>query len=100
MSRFYAQKSNKAKGSSRSTEKVTPSPASTSTPPTVPRNCELVRFVLISGAALELKTESIEEVVETWADKCCKAVVGCKRDGTLVAIGVDRIDYMEGISEC
>jgi hypothetical protein len=70
------------------------------TPHTAQTECELVRFVLRSGAALELETASIEEVVETWADKCCKAVTGRKRDGTMVAFEVDRIDYMEGIAEC
>ena len=50
-------------------------------------NC--IRFVLISGNALELV------VTGTWADKCCKAVCGAKPEGTQVAFEIARIDYME-----
>lgn len=62
---------------------------------TEPGECEFIRFILKSGAALELRSDTIEEVVETWADKACKAVCGCKVNGKRAAVPVDNIDYME-----
>ena len=99
---FYSGKTpmrNKVSASSQHNSMEKPSPAVTSEPHSLCPRCEVVRFVLISGAALELTADSIEEVVETWADKCCKAVTGCKVDGTQVAFLMDRIDYMEGVTD-
>lgn len=100
--RFYAPKPNKAKGFKAAPIYTTAKcAASTSSPPLTPSACELVRyirFVLISGAALELDASTLEEVTETWADKCCKAVCGLKADGVKVAIPVERVDYLEEIT--
>jgi hypothetical protein len=56
-----------------------------------------IRFVLKSGAALELKESSLDEVVGTWADRICKTVCGIKADGTKTVIPVDSVDYMEAV---
>lgn len=87
MSRFYGPgKSGQPKLG------TTPKP-----PPIAPSAAPLLvlRFVLKSGAALELKEDSIDEVVGGWADKMCHAVVGIKVDGTKVLVPVASIDYME-----
>lgn len=97
---FYAPKRHKEKGSSPAPTTTGKCAASTSEHPSTPSECDLgryIRFVLISGAALELDMDTIEEVTETWADKCCKAVCGMKADGVRVAIPVERVDYMEEV---
>ena len=66
-------------------------------PSSVPEDCLMVRFVLKSGAALELTEDSIDEVIGTWADRACKAICGCKQDGTKVVIPLDSVDYMEDV---
>jgi hypothetical protein len=98
MSKYFAPRSSKAKSSDRSSQKVTASPATMPTPPTAPPKCaagNYIRFVLVSGHALELDEQSLSEVVGTWADKCCRAICGSKFDTTRVAIPVENILYME-----
>lgn len=95
---FYAQQKRKGKPSTASTSMLEPFPVTTPTLPIQPSACDLVgyiRFVLKSGAALELGADSVEEVTGTWADKSCHAVTGIKEDGTKAAIPVENIDYME-----
>ncbi len=61
------------------------------------QSCDLVRFVLRSGASLELTYESIEDVVESVAGRVCNAVCGCTVEGKHVSVEWDRVDYiMEG----
>ena len=96
---FYAPKGHTKKGSEASSTMMETSPATTPTLPSIPSASDLesyVRFVLKTGAALEFKQNSVEEVTGTWADSLCRAVCGTKEDGVKVAIPVDNIDYMEG----
>lgn len=57
--------------------------------------CTVIRFVLKSGAALELKEDTIHEVIGGWADRVCNSLAGCKVDGTRCLIPVGEISYME-----
>lgn len=56
-----------------------------------------VRFVLNSGAAIELSQETLEEVAGSWADRCSNAVCGQKADTARVAIPVANIAYVEEV---
>lgn len=60
-----------------------------------PQTCMVIRFVLKSGAALELKEDTIEEVVGGWADRMCSSIAGYKVDGTKVLIPIASVDYAE-----
>lgn len=62
--------------------------------PMIPSACDVVRFVLKSGAALDLTTESIDEVTESIAGKHCHAVCGCTVDGKKAAIEWNNVDYL------
>lgn len=66
-------------------------------PSSTPQPGLIIRFVLKTGAALELTEETIDDVVGTWADRICKCICGCKTDGVKAVIPVDSIDYMEEV---
>lgn len=72
-------------------------PAVTNVPPKAPSAAPklVLRFVLKSGAALELIEDSVEEVVGGWADQMCRAIAGVRPDGSKVLIPVSGIDYVE-----
>lgn len=97
MSRFYGPGKSKVNAGYQPREsKITKRP-DTVLVPSSPEACTFIRFVLKSGAALELSEKSLDEVVGTWADRMCKTVCGCKPDGTKCVIPVDSIDYMEEV---
>ena len=58
------------------------------------QSCDLVRFVLRSGASLELTSSSIEEVVESVAGRVCHAVCGCNLEGKRISFDWQNIDYI------
>ena len=59
----------------------------------------VIRFVMKSGASIELRKDSVEEVVGTIADKYCKAICGLKGDGAKVFFENDRVDWIEEVTE-
>lgn len=56
-----------------------------------------IRFVLKSGAMVELNESTLDEVVDSWADRMFKAICGTKADGTKALVPVDSVDYMEEV---
>lgn len=90
---YTAPKNSKANNSSPPPSSPTKSCATTLPVLGELSTCDVVEFVLKSGAALELKVETIFEVVEPVADRLCRSVCGCLRDGRRTSIPVENIDY-------
>lgn len=57
----------------------------------------VVHFVLKSGAALELKESTIDDMRGVWADRLCNGIVGEKEDGTKAFVPAANVDYMEEV---
>lgn len=57
----------------------------------------VVRFVLKSGAALELIEDSIDDIRGVWADRLCNGFCGEKEDGSKAFVPAGNVDYMEEV---
>lgn len=96
--KYFAPRNIKTNYSRPPTTTAPQSPASTSTPRSVEAPCDVVRFFLISGEVIDLVPGSIEETSEMWANKLCIALCGCRPGGNHIAIPIDRVNYVEGIT--
>lgn len=56
--------------------------------------CAVVQFVMKSGAALELDSDTVDEVVDVVAGRVHRAIYGVTVDGRRVAFDYDNVDYM------
>ncbi len=94
--KFYARKKDRSRPTTGQTDQ---SPACTDTCHLKQNEVELVRFVLKSAQYLDMKLETVEEVMETFSGSCRCALTGEDVAGHKVILPWENIAYITEVHD-